>query len=105
MNSSEMNITERIEILKPTVQKPLISTKVCYKVGLIKVRAVQAHCPACGEPIDNIRKFPNYCCWCSQKLSWNNIHIAKDEFLGYVDEDLIPTEQIPRNSEIYSIQE
>ena len=91
--------------MKANVQKPLISTKVCYKVGLIKVRTVQAHCPACGEPIDNIRKFPSYCCWCSQKLNWNNIHIAKDEFLGYVDEDLIPTEQVSRNSEIYNLQE
>lgn len=91
--------------MKPKVQKPLISTKVCYKVGLIKVRAVQAHCPACGESIDNIRKFPSYCCWCSQKLDWTHIHIAKDEFLGYVDEDLIPTEQISRNSEIYDLQE
>ena len=78
--------------------KPLISTRVCYKVGLIKVRATQAHCPVCSKPIDvsnNIVYY--YCANCGQHLDWTGIHINKDEFLGYVDESEFPTVTVPRS--------
>lgn len=79
-------------------QKPLISTRVCYKVGLIKVRSTQAHCPVCSKLIDlNTNNVYNYCPNCGQHLDWTGIHINKDEFLGYVDEVEIPAVTVPRS--------
>lgn len=78
--------------------KPLITEKVCYKVGLIKVRATQAYCPNCNFNIPVVAESygPKFCSNCGNPLDWNGIHINKDQFLGYVDEEAVSAETVSR---------
>ena len=78
--------------------KPLITEKVCYKVGLIKVRSTHAYCPRCNSSIPAVENGygVNFCSNCGQSLDWMGIHINRDQFLGYVDEDTVATETVGR---------
>lgn len=82
-------------MIKDKAVKPLMSECVRYKVGLIRVRTPQAHCPRCSFNLFISPEYtPDFCSNCGQSLEWLGIHINKDQFLGYVDDEVIAPELV-----------
>ncbi len=54
---------------KDTPQKAVIVENEHSWGKWSKMVVIEHHCPNCNEEVDSVM---NYCCWCGQRLDWEN---------------------------------
>ena len=81
--------------------KPVAESFEYLKFGFVKTKAVRYRCPACNDILCAGPNYqPKFCGECGQKLDFDGVVYADEEFLGYDDEAFWKT--VKKNREVFA---
>jgi hypothetical protein len=67
--------------------KPIAETYEYLKFGFVKTKSQRFRCPACGDILNAGPNYqPKFCGECGQKVDFEGVVYADEEFIGYDDD-------------------